>query len=191
MRFCGMCGERLPDRSNRGAKTAPSDPDVVPPTTRVFSQKEDEAHPGHSEKWVEAPAGPGNPAATSFIPAGSQSRGASDVGPSDLPGDRGRSNPSNSLADSFAARRPAGREERRGRHDFSEPSSSSSGPSFLGLGSTDYEPPQREISWRFWALMLVLLGVVALFGLQWRANRLPAEQNKPGAAQNVNQPAGQ
>src|SRR3954465_1034652 len=98
MRFCGMCGERLPDRSNRGAKTAPSDPDVVPPTTRVFSQKKEEAHRGHGEKWVEAPAGPGNPSYSS-IPSASTSSSAGN--PRDL-------------VDSLA-QRPARREYQRER----------------------------------------------------------------------------
>ncbi|MBI2677203.1 MAG: hypothetical protein HYX28_00305 [Candidatus Koribacter versatilis] len=121
----------------------------------------------HSEKWVEAAPSAANPAAST--PATS-------------------SDPSRALVDSLAARRgdrEDTREERRGRREVS----SSSSQSFLGLGSADYEPPQREISWRFWALMLVLLGVVALFGLQWRSNRLRAEQNKPQPAQT--QPADQ
>lgn len=77
------------------------------------------------------------------------------------------------------------RSERRGSYKPSEPP-----PSFLGLGNTEYEP-EREISWRFWALMLLLLGVVALFGMQWRANRLQANQPepaKPSAAQPQSQP---
>src|SRR5438270_9584387 len=174
-----MCGERLPDRTNRTTSNKPSEnatPAIVPPTTRVFDDAS--ARQSHGEKWVEAPASSANPAAISFIPAGSQTRGPSDAGPSDRPTDRGTSGSSRSLVDSLAERRPAAGEERRGRRDVSEPSTmtSSAGSSFLGLGSADYEPPQREISWRFWALMLVLLGIVALFGLQWRANRLRAEQ---------------
>jgi hypothetical protein len=78
------------------------------------------------------------------------------------------------------------RSERRGTYHASEPA-----PSFLGLGSAEYEKPEREISWRFWALMLLLLGVVALFGMQWRANRLQANQPepaKPAATQPESQP---
>jgi hypothetical protein len=165
-RFCGMCGERLPDRTERAASKKPGAAAIVPPTTRVVDTPE----PAHTDKWVEAPASQANPATSS---AGT---------PRDL-------------VDSLAERRPRNRyesdvrEERRGRRDVSEPVGSSA-PSFLGLGSADYEPPQREISWRFWALMLVLLGVVALFGLQWRANRLRAEQGKP-TPDSVSQPAGQ
>src|SRR5438874_927900 len=170
MRFCGMCGERLPDRTERKAGNRPAASGIVPPATRALDRPEDSAH---GEKWVEAPASSSNPADAS--------------------------NPSRALVDSLAAR-PRKRyenEERRGRRGsgspssgFSTPSSSSTSPSFLGLGNADYEPPQREISWRFWALMLVLLGIVALFGLQWRANRLRAEQAKP-APSGVAQPAEQ
>ncbi|HTK94188.1 MAG TPA: zinc-ribbon domain-containing protein [Terriglobales bacterium] len=60
-----------------------------------------------------------------------------------------------------------------------EPTSSSS---FLGLGSAEYEKPEREISWRFWALMLLIIGVAVLFGLQWRASKLRAEQQQPKPA---------
>ncbi|HSE48877.1 MAG TPA: hypothetical protein VLA96_06675 [Terriglobales bacterium] len=79
------------------------------------------------------------------------------------------------------------RSERRGTYHASEPA-----PSFLGLGSAEYEKPEREISWRFWALMLLLLGVVALFGMQWRAGRLRASQPepaKPAATQPAEEPA--
>jgi hypothetical protein len=79
------------------------------------------------------------------------------------------------------------RSERRGTYHASEPA-----PSFLGLGSAEYEKPEREISWRFWALMLLLLGVVALFGMQWRAGKLRASQPepaKPAATQPAEEPA--
>lgn len=130
-RFCGMCGERLPDRNHR-----------VKTTREEF---------GHREKWVEAPARPeANP-----IPP--------------------------------VTRSEARTEERRGTYKPSEPA-----PSFLGLGNAEYEKPEREISWRFWALMLLLLGVVALFGMQWRAGKLRANQpepEKPAATQPAEEPA--
>ena len=147
-RFCGMCGESLPDRSSKKASsTRPvvTPPELAPPARETATlrdtPREDRGfvrdEPTHREKWVEAPAGPANPVYS----------------------------------------RAERTTERRGTyHD--------NGTSFLGLGSQVDEPPEREISWRFWALMLVLLGIVALFGMQWRANRMrAAEQPKPAAAQ--------
>lgn len=132
-RFCGMCGERLPERGRRTATSRP-----VPPVETV-----------PSEKWVEAPAvEPANPAP------------------------------------------PVVREERmerRGTWQRDQVRAGEPPASFLGLGNADYEPPEREISWRFWALMLLLLGVVALFGLQWRANHLRA--NEPEPKPSATQPA--
>jgi hypothetical protein len=78
---------------------------------------------------------------------------------------------------------PPRRDERRVETWGSEPprraaEPSNSSTSFLGLGNTEYEKPEREISWRFWALMLLILGVAALFGMQWRASKLRAEQQQ-------------
>jgi len=147
-RFCGMCGERLPERGRRPAGKSEL-------TREEF---------GHQEKWVEASARPSaNP-----VP----------------PVQRGAEPPAQRLPDDAA--RFEERSERRGTYQPSEPP-----PSFLGLGNTEYEP-EREISWRFWALMLLLLGVVALFGMQWRANRLRANQPepaKPAATQPAEEPA--
>ena len=35
-RFCGMCGERLPDRTERAASKKPGAAAIIPPTTRVL-----------------------------------------------------------------------------------------------------------------------------------------------------------
>lgn len=73
---------------------------------------------------------------------------------------------------------PAAREPVRAAREERRPAGS-----LLGLGSVaddseyvEYEEPRREVSWRFWALMLVILGVAVLFGLQWRAHQLRAQQ---------------
>ena len=137
-RFCGMCGERLPERGGRAKSTR-----------EEF---------GHREKWVEAPARPAVNPAPSVAP-----RLPDDPAPFETRG------------------------ERRGTYKSSDPA-----PSFLGLGNAEYEKPEREISWRFWALMLLLLGVVALFGMQWRAGKLRANQPepaKPSATQPAEEPA--
>jgi len=144
-RYCGMCGERLPDRAHR-EKT----------TREEF---------GHREKWVEAPPRPqANP-----VP----------------PVTRGAESPlrSEDVREAHV--------ERRGTW-HNEPRAGDPAPSFLGLGNAEYEKPEREISWRFWALMLLLLGVVALFGMQWRAGKLRANQPepaKPAAIQPAEEPA--
>ena len=153
-----MCGEPLPERVRRpNIQAVPAA--SIPPSAPAKRMPED-------EKWVEAPVSDANPVGTAA--------------------------PSRALVDSLAVKRSRDeepiREERetRARDLRDESSSVSSSPSFLGLGNADHEPPQREISWRFWALLLVLLGIIALFGLQWRANRLrAAEQSKPqsGVAQ--------
>ena len=154
-RFCGMCGESLPDRGNKkasGTRPVVTPAEFAPPARETHTvrdtRREDFVRDEpviHREKWVEAPPSPANPVYS----------------------ERERA----------AVREPERREERRGTyHD--------SGSSFLGLGSQVDEPPEREISWRFWALMLVLLGIIALFGVEWRANRMrAAEQPKPAATQ--------
>lgn len=141
---------------DRGRRTAPARAGL---TRSEFGHSE----AAHEEKWVEGPARAG------ANPAASLERSSVTRGPEP---------PLQRLPDD-AARYEDG-SERRGRYQPAEPA-----PSFLGLGNAEYERPQREISWRFWALMLLLLGVAALFGLQWRANQLRANQPgpKPAAAQ--------
>jgi hypothetical protein len=103
----------------------------------------------HSEKWVEGP----------------QRDTVNPLVPPSVRADDERRERSGALDERAAPRE---------RTVASEPP-----PSFLGLGNAEYERPPREISWRFWALMLLLLGVVALFGMQWRANHLRANQPEP------------
>jgi len=187
-RFCGMCGERLPDRTERTSTNKSAPAIGAPPAGRVpVSRAEDVlAEKMHADKWVEVPLRPAEPGMSSL---NSDSADAE--------------HPARALVDSLAAR-PARDFDSRRRPVAPALTSS---PSFLGLGSAetrsdrvavpydDYGPPQREISWRFWALLLVLLGVVALFGLQWRAHRLnanqgvaqPAPQSSP--SDDVQQPA--
>src|SRR4051812_34137206 len=98
-----MCGERLPDRTERAASKKPGAAAIIPPTTRVLDT--DTPERAHTDKWVEAPASPANPATSS---TGS---------PRDL-------------VDSLAERRPRNRyesevrEERRGRSEYSAPPTS-------------------------------------------------------------------